>query len=90
MGKGFLSTSSIHLGLTTRCNLKCPFCSRTEVKKSKIEHWVCPSSDKNTDLNLKEIGKKAFGIGGDDPPPPPKHILFFLHMGLILFIVMRV
>ena len=57
MGKGFLSTSSLHLGLPTRCNLKCPFCSRTEVKKSKIEHWVCPSSDKNTDLNFTEYKK---------------------------------
>ena len=59
----FLSSSAIHLGLTTRCNLKCPFCTRTIAKKTERNIWITPYSDKNPsepftkDLSLAEYKK---------------------------------
>ena len=66
--QNFLSTKILHLSLTTRCNLKCPFCARTENKN----RWF---GNKNVDLSWTDYKKffddikKIEPFGTDNPAP---------------------
>jgi len=79
----WLNTGSVYpilanFNITNKCNNKCPLCTSTK----KNEATVTYKKAQQVILQLKEVGVKAFGLGGGGDPacnPDFNKIIKFIH-----------